>query len=72
MTLFDRLVSKRVVLKGSLFENMIIDHRLKVWFDEQTVTEWRNVIYATNGNQCGVRFPAIWIYYGHTDFKLHN
>ena len=52
----------------------------KLWFDEQASKAWRNIIYATNHVgagfekywECGIRFPAIFIHEGSSDFKLHN
>lgn len=56
------------------------EYLYKLWFDEQTSTAWRTIIYATNciGEDfektwhCGTRFPAIFIPEGSTNLKICN
>ena len=48
------------------------DNLAKLWFDTQTSTDWRSVLYATNmhsadhPHECGARFPSVFIHEGFT------
>ena len=56
----------------------IFEYLAKLWFDTQTSTKWRTVLYATNhhatdqAHECGLRFPAVMIGATSTDFALGN
>ena len=57
---------------------MSLESLAKLWFDAQTSTEWRTILYATNHHSseqpmdCGMRVPALIIQEGSTSYELHN